>query len=289
MGAPWFKFYAADYMSSLFVQGLEPEHELWYLRLIIASAINLPRGCLPLANGKLWRLAKAPSLEHFEKYAGPLLAKFEKDEAAGLYRVSKVAEQQLVANADLSNKRSQAGKRGAAKRWQVAMSSDSKLPLAAMANTKQKIADSDSDSDSDSEVVKPSAADATVASDSDPEPRHAPMRGLIQQLHLKKFRVKCQWDGSEGKALERLLSANPGWSEEEISQMVRNRFDSEGITSDRPRKWLPNLGSYAGGPQDRFNKLKGVESENHTGSRAERRQVANLTAREAARAAVMAD
>jgi hypothetical protein len=124
MRAPWFKFYAADYMSSLFVQGLEPEQELWYLRLIIASAINLPRGCLPLANGKLWRLAKAPSLEHFEKYAGPILAKFEKDETAGLYRVSKVAEQQLVANADLSNKRSQAGKLGAAKRWQVAMSSD---------------------------------------------------------------------------------------------------------------------------------------------------------------------
>src|SRR2546425_4798786 len=99
--APWFKFYAADYMSSPFVQGLEPEQELWYLRLIIASAISDPRGCLPLANGKLWRLAKAPNLEHFEKHASVILAKFERDDAAQLYRVPKVIEQNLVPNTDL--------------------------------------------------------------------------------------------------------------------------------------------------------------------------------------------
>jgi hypothetical protein len=39
--------------------------------------------------------------------------------------------------------------------------------------------------------------------------------------------------------------------------MVSNRFDSEGIAPDRPRKWLSNLGSYAAGAQDRYNKLKG--------------------------------
>src|SRR5438309_3708373 len=96
MRAPWFKFFAADYLSSPFVQALDPEQELWYLRLIIASAISLPRGCIPFANGKLWRLAKAPSLEHFEQHAGPILAKFEKDEVAGVYRVPKVASQQLL-------------------------------------------------------------------------------------------------------------------------------------------------------------------------------------------------
>jgi hypothetical protein len=138
---------------------------------------------------------------------------------------------------------------------------------------------------------KPSAADATVVDDSDPiDPRHAPVRALIQESHLKKFRVKCQWDGSEGKTLDRLLSANPSWTEGQISQMVRNRFESEDIASDRPRKWLPNIGSYAAGAQDRFNKLKGVHSNgNGNGSRAERRQAANLAARETARAAVMAD
>jgi hypothetical protein len=145
--APWFKFYAADYMSSPFVQSLEPEQELWYVRLIIASAIGEPRGCLPLANCKLWRLAKAPSLEHFEKYAGPILAKFEKDAAEQLYRVRKVTEQNLLASADLSSKRSEAGKPGAAKRWQVAANGNGKLPSNPMALAKQEIADSDSDSE----------------------------------------------------------------------------------------------------------------------------------------------
>jgi hypothetical protein len=110
-------------------------------------------------------------------------------------------------------------------------------------------------------TVKPSDADASVADDTEPsDPRHAQIRQSIQELHLQTFRVKCQWDGSEGKALDRLLSANPSWTAEELIQMVRNRFRSEGITSDRPRKWLPNLGGYAAGPQDRFNKLKDFET-----------------------------
>lgn len=146
--APWFKFFAGDYMSSPFVQALDPEQELWYLRLIIASAISLPRGCLPLANGKLWRLAKAPSLEHFEKHCDVILSKFEKDEVAALYRVTKIANQ-LIGNGELSSKRSEAGKKGAAARWQM----PSVLPSTEMANAIeqpwQNMADSDSDSDSE--------------------------------------------------------------------------------------------------------------------------------------------
>jgi hypothetical protein len=144
--APWFKFYAGDYMSSPFVQALDPEQELWYLRLIIASAISLPRGCLPLANSKLWRLAKAPNLDHFEKHCELILSKFEKDEAAGLYRVTKIANQ-LIGNDELSRKRSEAGKKGAASTWQK----PHPLPSATMASAIdlpwQKMADSDSDSD----------------------------------------------------------------------------------------------------------------------------------------------
>jgi hypothetical protein len=111
-------------------------------------------------------------------------------------------------------------------------------------------------------TVKPSAAGASVAGDSDVDPRHTPVREFIQEMHLKNFRVKCQWDGSEGNALDRLLSANPSWTEEQICEMVRNRFESDGIASDRPRKWVSNVGTYAAGPLDRFNKLKKVESPN---------------------------
>ena len=127
----------------------------------------------------------------------------------------------------------------------------------------------------------PYAADATVTDDFDPiDPRHALVRATIQQLHLKRFQIKCQWDGSEGKSLDRLLDANPSWTEGQISQMIRNRFESEGIAPDRPRKWLPNLGSYIAGPQDRFNKLKGGVSRNGNGT--EKPNVRQIVEREVA-------
>jgi hypothetical protein len=126
----------------------------------------------------------------------------------------------------------------------------------------------------------PSGSGASVGDDAEAGyPRHAQIRQLIQDLHHQTFRVICQWDGSERKALDRLLSANPSWTVEELTRMVRNRFRSEAITSDRPRKWLPNLGSYAAGPQDRFNKLKGSDHDgNGNGNRAERRQAGNIAA-----------
>jgi hypothetical protein len=133
---------------------------------------------------------------------------------------------------------------------------------------------------------KPSAAAAaSVADDCESvDPRHRPVREFIQEMQLKNFRVKCQWDGSEGKALDRLLSANPSWTEGQILEMVRNRFESEGIASDRPRKWLPNIGSYAAGPQDRYNKLKGADHNgNGTRNRAGQRQAINLAAAAAAK------
>ena len=139
---PWFRFFASAYLSSLFVQSLDPEQELWYVRLIIASAINEPRGCLPLA------VFDSPDiydeLEHFEKHAGHILSKFEKDDVAQLYRVPKVYEQ-LVSATEVSEKRSKAGKKGAAKRWQT----DGNLPSVPMANEQQKIAELDSEAEVD--------------------------------------------------------------------------------------------------------------------------------------------
>jgi hypothetical protein len=91
------------------------------------------------------------------------------------------------------------------------------------------------------------------------DPRHVPTRKLVQELHLQKFKIKPQWDGSEGKVLDRLLQANPSWSQIDIDLMVRNHSASEGIPSARPRSWLPRLGDYAGGPLDRYGKVRKCE------------------------------
>jgi hypothetical protein len=82
---------------------------------------------------------------------------------------------------------------------------------------------------------------------------------LIQSLHLEKFRVKCEWNPSEAQALNRVLGDNPSWTEAQLSAMVRNRFDSDELPPDRPRKWLSSLGSYAAGPLDRFGRRKTVK------------------------------
>ncbi len=119
--------------------------------------------------------------------------------------------------------------------------------------------------------------------DGEVEPRHSPIRALVQQLHLKQFRVMCPWDGSEGKALSVLLASNPSWTEEQIARMVRNRFTSEAINSARPRKWLSNLSEYAAGPLDRYGKLR---TNGNGTNRAEQRQASNLAACEEAKAAL---
>jgi uncharacterized protein YdaU (DUF1376 family) len=88
------------------------------------------------------------------------------------------------------------------------------------------------------------------------DPRHAATRALIQSEHLAAFKVKCQWDGSEAKALAVLLKGNPSWTQADLGQMVHNRFSSEGVTPARPRTWIPRLSEYLAGPLDRFNKAK---------------------------------
>jgi hypothetical protein len=225
--APWFKFYAADYMSSPFVQALDPEQELWYLRLIIASAISLPRGCLPLANGKLWRLAKAPSQEHFEKHASPILEKFERDEAEGVYRVPKVANQ-LISQPDLSAKRSEAGKRGAAKRWQIAISSDGKLPPETMANAKQKIADSDSDSDINPSSEQNSRSDQVDVSNekktvTPPSQGACRLAALLKSEILRNkpdYRVTSKHERDWGLIADRMLRIDHR-KVEEVAEIIR--------------------------------------------------------------------
>ena len=102
------------------------------------------------------------------------------------------------------------------------------------------------------------------------DPRHAPIRQLIQELHVKNFQVQCVWDGSEGKALDSLLKSNPTWTEDQLAAMVRNRFASEAVNGARPRKWLPNLSDYATGPLDRYGKL--IARNSNVTNRAEREE-----------------
>jgi hypothetical protein len=91
------------------------------------------------------------------------------------------------------------------------------------------------------------------------DPRHAATRVRILELHQESFGITSQWDGREGRELDRLLKANPSWSQDDLTRMVESRFQSEAITPDRPAVWLARLGTYAVGPLDRYGKLASAE------------------------------
>lgn len=60
------------------------------------------------------------------------------------------------------------------------------------------------------------------------------------------------WDGSEARALASLLSASPALTADRFRDVLRNRYRSAVNHAERPRKWLGNALSFAGGPLDRF-------------------------------------
>lgn len=66
--SPAFQWYPRDYMSDAIVQSMTLEQEGAYRRLL--DHCWLENG-LPLTPDKLWRLAKAPSRERFEKHIWP--------------------------------------------------------------------------------------------------------------------------------------------------------------------------------------------------------------------------
>ena len=86
---------------------------------------------------------------------------------------------------------------------------------------------------------------------------HAEIRAEIQQHYREINKITCPWDGSEGRALDKMLKANPSWTLIQWTTMIRNYFDSEGINGQRPRVWLPQISKWAAGPLDKYGHVQG--------------------------------
>jgi hypothetical protein len=90
--------------------------------------------------------------------------------------------------------------------------------------------------------------------DKTPDPRHTPIRESIMTDYRNRFGLECTWDGSDARALDSFLKANPSWTVDQIGAMVLNRFHSDDINAARPRVWLPRLGDYADGPHNQYGR-----------------------------------
>ena len=85
---------------------------------------------------------------------------------------------------------------------------------------------------------------------------HGLIRSWIQRDYESVNGITCPWDGSEAKALTKMLQANPSWNPDEWRVMILNYYESERANGDRPRTWIPHISKWALGPLDRYGNLK---------------------------------
>jgi GntR family transcriptional regulator len=91
------------------------------------------------------------------------------------------------------------------------------------------------------------------------EPRHAEVRNVIREA-CEKNQVPFIWDHREDKVLADWLRATPRLALEEITKLIHHRFRTDGIPlGERPWRWIADLGRYAEGPLDQFNRLKNTQ------------------------------
>jgi len=90
------------------------------------------------------------------------------------------------------------------------------------------------------------------------DPRHIACKEEINKYWKSRNKDEMPWDGAEGGALGKLLSASPDLTPQRLNQLLRNRYLSEVTHSDRPSKWLASIHSFANGALDRFGKPKGI-------------------------------
>jgi uncharacterized protein YdaU (DUF1376 family) len=137
--APWFKLWAADFLSDNFVDAMTPEQIGWYCILLIRSWNHTPQGYLPNDEHLLSNWCKVVDRVLFREQAKLVLDRFEKTQDGSLIFHPKLIEQ-VDHISQVSEKRSDAGKKSAKKRGMITANKCS-------TSVQQVLTDSDSDSD----------------------------------------------------------------------------------------------------------------------------------------------
>jgi uncharacterized protein YdaU (DUF1376 family) len=134
--APWYKRYAADFVSDPYVQAMTAEQYGWFSAMLDMAWIHTPQGYMPNAIDLLCRMVGRCDEMHFAKHSKIVLDRF-KVTPDGLFLYHPKMIEQVEKLSQVSEKRSEVGKKGADKRW----NSNCHKP------TKQLPTDSDSESE----------------------------------------------------------------------------------------------------------------------------------------------
>jgi uncharacterized protein YdaU (DUF1376 family) len=149
--APWFKFYAADFLSDPDVMGMTAEQIGWYGLMLLMSWTNTPQGYITTDEQVLSTCCHCADALYFNRQARSVLKKFQTTEDGQFYFHPKMVEQ-AEHMGQLAEKKSKAGKIGADARRQV-------KPNTCSTPVKQVLTDSDSDSDITTTPLPPQAGE----------------------------------------------------------------------------------------------------------------------------------
>lgn len=83
--------------------------------------------------------------------------------------------------------------------------------------------------------------------------RHAEFKvAIFEYWKSKNKEIDCPWDQQEGMQLELWLKSSPNTTITQFKEMLRNRYRSETVHSERPSVWIKNITSYALGPLNTY-------------------------------------
>jgi uncharacterized protein YdaU (DUF1376 family) len=139
--APWYKRFAADFVADPYVQAMSAEQYGWYSAALDMMWIHTPQGYLPNDEQLLSKMIGRCDHLYFATHAKIVLERFQTTQDGKWLFHPKMIEQ-VDHISQVSEKRSDAGKKGAEKRV-------ANTPSKCQANAQQLPTDSDVDSDSD--------------------------------------------------------------------------------------------------------------------------------------------
>ena len=150
---------------------------------------------------------------------------------------------------ELRRVRSEAGKKGAKAKWEMA--NQKHLP----SGEGQKMANSTEQDSTEQTIQKPSRAKAARATKTAiADERHTDFKEAIRAYwNSKNAGIDMPWGPMEGKQLGMWLREAPNVTLEQFKGMLRGRFKSDVNHGERPAQWIRWITSYLA-PVDRFAK-----------------------------------
>lgn len=244
----WMPFEIDAFKGSPAVQAMPPAARLGYWYLLSdawqTDDCTIPSDPIDLADrsglgDELWAIHGPRILRKFSpiENTGRLRneAEFERwSDAKRIYDARQNA-------ADRTNKQRSPSRSPSADRADPARSLDTRTETETYTNT-----------ETSTKTKKPSVKGRL--SRRDPDSRHIPFRVVLEAYWKSKNSSEMPWDGSEAKALSKILAAAPALTESLFKQLLFNRYKSDVNHSERPRLWLEYVTNYESGPIDRFNK-----------------------------------